>query len=269
MHGYIARPPDGKDKAIYVKLIISLFPVKILPESDPMGRAIVDYFEHGVERFPLIVRSTLFDDDVMPVSNLFRTEAQMPEIEQRALALSRGSVLDVGAGAGCHTLALQQRGLFVTAIDISRLSVETMRRRGVVDARCADFFTDDLGQCYETILLLMNGLGIAGDLAHLSQLLLRAKSLLAPGGAILADSSDLRYVFEDEDGTFDYNPQTDSYYGEVDFSMHYDGTDGSSFNWLYVDFDTLNRVAADCGLQAELVVQGPHYDYLVRLKAED
>ena len=100
--------------------------MKINPEFDPMGRAIVDYFEQRCEKSPLVVSSSLFEDDVMPVANLFRTESQMPVLERRALSLCSGRVLDVGAGAGCHSLALQQRGLEVTAVDISELSVETM-----------------------------------------------------------------------------------------------------------------------------------------------
>lgn len=243
--------------------------MKIYPESDPMGCAIVDYFEQRCEKSPLVVRSSLFEDDVMPVANLFRTESQMPELERRALSLCSGRVLDVGAGAGCHSLALQQRGLRVTAIDISELSVETMRRRGVEDVRCADFFADELTEHFHTVLLLMNGLGIAGELSRLPDLLLRAKSLLEPGGCILADSSDLRYVFEDEDGYFEYDSESDPYYGEVDFSMHYKGIDGRPFNWLYVDFATLSEVAARCGLKAECVQEGTHYDYLARLKSVD
>ena len=253
----------------FLRLFNTNCPVKINPEFDPMGRAIVDYFEQRCEKSPLVVSSSLFEDDVMPVANLFRTESQMPVLERRALSLCSGRVLDVGAGAGCHSLALQQRGLEVTAVDISELSVETMRRRGVADARCADFFTDDLSGKYHTVLLLMNGLGIAGNLERLPDLLLRAKSLLEPGGCVLADSSDLRYVYEDEDGNFDYDAETDSYYGEVDFTMHYAGIDGKPFDWLYVDFHTLSQVAARCGLKAECVQEGTHYDYLARLKAAE
>ena len=108
-----------------------------------MGLAIQDFAKLGRAQ-RLRVLSSMFDEDEIPVHNLFRTEAEMPLVERTALALSQGRVLDVGAGAGCHTLALQRRGLDdVTAIDISALSVETMRERGVRQALCADFFTDD------------------------------------------------------------------------------------------------------------------------------
>lgn len=136
----------------------------LTPDHDPMGQAIADYAAHGQARRPLMVTSYMFDDDEMPVATLFRTEASMPRIELEALRRCRGHVLDVGAGAGCHTLALEARGLQVTSIDISPLSTQVRTERGAHDARCADFFADDFGRRFDTVLLLMNGLGMAGTL---------------------------------------------------------------------------------------------------------
>ena len=173
------------------------------PTLDPMGQAIWDYASTG-HAGTLRVLSSMFDDDEIPVATLFRTELQMPALERMALNLCRGHVLDVGAGAGCHSLALQDRGLEVCSIDISPLSTRARTLRGVRDARCTDFFGQELdGMRFDTIVLLMNGLGIAGTLDRLPSLLNRCKALLTPGGRVLADSSDLRYVFEDEDGNFD------------------------------------------------------------------
>lgn len=230
-----------------------------------MGQAIQDFARLGRSQ-KLRVLSSMFEEDEMPVHNLFRTEAEMPLLERTALALSQGRVLDVGAGAGCHTLALQRRGLDdVTAIDISALSVEAMRERGVRQALCADFFTDDFGGGFDTLLLLMNGLGIAGTLDRLTALLTRCRELLADGGCVLADSTDLCYLFEDEAGHVEL-PEEETYYGEVDYRMVYGRHLGPVFHWLYVDFDTLCHHAAEAGMQAELVVKGTHYDYLARIR---
>ena len=210
----------------------------------------------------------MFDDDEMPVPTLFRSEQEMNALERHALSLCHGRVRDVGAGAGCHSLALQARGLEVTAKDISPLSVETLRRRGVHSALCADFFADAVGEGFDTLLLLMNGIGLVGRVERLPQFFERAKALLAKGGQILFDSSDLRYVFEDEDGAFEPEPD-EPYYGEVDFCMQYGKVKGAPFDWLYIDFDTLKAQAAAAGLRAELLVEGEHYDYLARLQAAD
>lgn len=234
----------------------------IPPTSDPMGQAILDYVTKGQALHKLVVKSSMFDDDEMPVGTLFRTEQEMPALERTALNLCQGSTLDVGAGAGCHTLALESRGLDVTSIDISSLSTQARQMRGAKRALCADFFTDDFGHDFQTILMLMNGIGIAGRLSGLPALLMRCKSVLAEGGTIIADSSDLRYLFEDDEDIL----SSDGYYGEVDFQMVYGPCKGKAFDWLYVDFDTLRKTAEQCGMKATLVKKGNHFDYLAIIK---
>ena len=232
---------------------------------DPMGQAIRDYFEHG-KALKLWVCSEMFEDDEMPVPHLFRTAMQMNAMERRALSLCRGRVLDVGAGAGCHALILQEkRDISVSAIDVSPLSVETMRRRGVLDCQLVDFFDESFVGCFDVVLMLMNGIGIVGRIAELPRFFKRLDSLLAPGGFLLTDSTDLRYVFEDEEGNFDVN-EFEHYYGEVDYTMHYGKVHGESFPWLYVDFDTLCAVAEEAGFCVTMVQQGEHYDYLAKIE---
>ena len=228
-----------------------------------MGQAIRDYFETG-HAGRLRVFSPQFDEDELPVAALFRTEERMPKLERTALDLCRGRVLDVGAGAGCHSLALQQRGVDVTAIDISPLSVEVMRRRGVKLAVAADLFDETFAGCYDTVLMLMNGSGIIGRLERMPLFFRRMKQLLAEGGQVLMDSSDLRYVFENEDGSWDIDLNA-GYYGELEYQMQYQKVKGESFDWLYVDFDTLAFHAQANGFRAELMEEGGHYDYLARL----
>lgn len=229
-----------------------------------MGMAIRDYFQTGRAK-TLRVLSTMFDDDEMPVDHLFRTEATMNLLERTALQLCRGRVLDVGAGSGCHSLPLQARGLDVTAIDVSPLSVVTMRERGVQQAQLADFFTDDFGAGFDTILMLMNGIGICGAVTELPEFFRRADALLAPGGCILTDSCDLSYIYEDEDGKPDFTG-VEGYYGEVDYQMQYGATKGPAFNWLYVDFATLATEAARCGVRATLLREDEGHCFLARLE---
>lgn len=230
---------------------------------DPMGRAIADYYKNGVAG-RLRVFSSMFDEDEIPVAHLFREEDGMGELELKALECSKGRVLDVGAGAGCHALALQDRGLAVTAIDVSPSSVEVMQKSGVEDARLVNLYDTNLSETFDTILMLMNGSGIIGKIANMSQFFARIDSLLAPGGQVLMDSSDLIFLFEDEDGGVDINLAGD-YYGEVDFAMQYKNIKGDTFDWLYVDFETLAFHASENGFEAELVMQGEHYDYLARI----
>ncbi|WP_262301283.1 class I SAM-dependent methyltransferase [Segatella hominis] len=231
-------------------------------DKDPMGAAILDYQTKG-KAGKLSILSSMFDEDEMPVKHLFRNLEEMPMLEQKALSLAKGKVLDVGAGAGCHALALQAQSIAVKAIDISPLSCEAMELRGVMDAECINLFDEHLETGFDTILLLMNGTGIAGKIENLPALFNRLKALLNKDGQILIDSSDIKYIYENEDGSFDINLNT-AYYGEVDYQMVYKDVKGDSFDWLYVDFPLLKSIAESCGLHGELIAEGEHYDYLAR-----
>ena len=246
-------------------------------KNDPMGRAIADYHKHG-KAGRLRVLSPVFEDDEMPLTTLFRTYNDMPEIERRAIDLAAGRTLDVGAAAGCHTLELQQRGIDVTAIDISPLSVQTMKQRGVKNAIVQDFFTMRDVQ-FDTILMLMNGIGIVGTLKRMPEFFRVLDQILAPGGQVLCDSSEISFVFEDDMPHSDYYgeqhndapdalPHSD-YYGEQRFTMHYKDTRGEPFTWLYIDPVTLKQQTARHGYTAEIVATGSHYDYLARITKQE
>ena len=234
------------------------------PNKDPMGSAIADYFAKG-KSAKLRVLSSQFEEDEIPTEQLFRTYDEMPELEQEALQLAKGKILDCGAGSGCHALALQEMGKDVEAIDISPLSVEVMKKRGVKEAYCVNLFDENYLQKFDTILMLMNGSGIIGKLENMGAFFTKMKQLLNPGGCIYMDSSDLRYLFEDEDGSFLID-LAGGYYGEIDFRMQYKQIKGEPFDWLYVDFQTLSYYANENGFKAEMVKEGEHYDYLACLK---
>lgn len=235
----------------------------ISPSHDPMGSAINDYYKNG-RAAHLRVLSSMFEEDEMPIAHLFRSEQEMPQLEKRALTLVRGRVLDVGAGAGCHALALQEHGFEVKAIDISPLSCDVMKARGIEDVECVNLFDTQLQSKFDTILLLMNGTGIAGKLSRLPLLLNRLKELMAEGAQILIDSSDLKYIYENEDGSMDID-LGGNYYGEVDYQMVYKNVKGDSFDWLYVDPTLLTASCKQCGLKCEIIEEGQHYDYLARI----
>ncbi len=230
--------------------------------ADPMGAAIYDYHKNG-KAGVLRVFSSQFEEDEIPVADLFREYEDMPELEKTALDMAEGAILDVGAGSGCHSLALRRLGKEAVAIDISPLSVEVMRERGV-DARQVNLYDESFDERFDTILMLMNGTGIIGNLENMPAFFDRIRKLLKPGGCLLIDSSDLRYLFEEEDGSLMID-LADDYYGLLDYQMQYRDVLGEPFDWLYVDFDTLAFYAEENGFEAELVAEGEHYDYLARL----
>jgi len=216
------------------------------PTGDPIGQAILDYAKTK-KPFDIIVSSDLCDDDIIPIEVLFRSEKDMPELELEALSLCKGKVLDIGAGAGVHSLVLQDYGLEVSPIDLSAGAVTYMKTLGL-NAKQLDFYSLNTKQKYNTILSLMNGFGLAQRLSKLPAFLKHAYELLEPGGCLIADSTDVKYLYEDEDGAvwLDLNAE---YYGNFKFQMHYKKISGPTFEWLYVDYDTLHQQATEIGFK--------------------
>lgn len=231
--------------------------------KDLFGKALLD-FQTNNSPEDLVTETSISEADEMSVAYLFRTYDEMPAIEQKALQLAKGRVLDVGCGAGSHSLSLQnERNLEVTAIDISENAIEACQLRGLKNARVQDILSLE-NEKFDTILLLMNGTGIFGKLSNLPKFLQKLKSLLHQNGQILIDSSDILYMFDiDEDGAV-WIP-SENYYGEVVFNISYKGEKEDAFNWLYLDYNTLQNAAHDNGLQCELAFEGEHYDYLAKL----
>ncbi len=229
--------------------------------NDIFGKALLDY-QNGNSKEDIITSTSISDEDILPVSYLFRSYKEMPKIEQKALELSKGLVLDVGCGAGSHSLYLQEKGLTVNSIDISEGAIEVCKQRGLTNAYVKDIL--DESNTYDTILLLMNGSGIFQEVSQVSKYLSHLKSLLKPNGQILIDSSDIKYMYEDEDGGFWIDTNA-NYYGELDYFISYKGEQEQPMKWLYLDFNTLYTACTALGLQCELIMEGEHFDYLARI----
>lgn len=223
---------------------------------DPHGAALLDYFS-GNTSATLICRQDGERDDV-PAAFWFRQD--FDPLEVAGLEECRGHVLDVGAGTGVHALALQRRGLRVTAIDVVPACVEIMRARGVHDAVTADIF-DLAGGRFDTVLCLCNGLDKVGRLSNLVPFLERLRTLVAPGGLLVADSFDLRVGASPERlAALERNTKRGRYFGELELELEYQGKTGAPFSVLHVDYETFARAAEQTGWSAErLRSKGGHY----------
>ena len=230
--------------------------------NDPFGQAVFDFHFLGFAD-DLIINTNYTENESIPVSYFFREWSKMPEAEQKALELCHGKILDIGAAAGCHSIFLQNKGLEVTALEKSLLAISCLEQRGISNVIHADIY-DYEAASYDTLLMLMNGAGIGGTVSGLKSLLQHLQSLLNTNGRILIDSSDIRYIFEEDDGSFRMDLNADHYYGEMKYEVNYKNH-FCSFDWLFIDSDLLEVVANSAGLHCEIVAKGNHYDYLASL----
>ncbi len=225
--------------------------------KDLTGRAIYDYY---TQRSPakLWIYNRYGPKEEMPVSIYFRSVQEMPALELTALQHCEGKILDIGAGAGSHSLILQQRGYDVTALDISPLSVQVAQCRGVKQTVVADIFEYYTAR-YQTLLLLMNGIGLVGTIEELNNFLTHVKSLLLPGGQILLDSSDVAYLYQGK------AKPLQKYYGEIEYQYRYKSQKTDWFSWLYIDCHTLTQTAAAHGWNTEMLYDDGYDQYLAKL----
>jgi len=228
--------------------------------KDIFGKAILDY-QKGNYTEDIITSTSISDDDVLPIPYLFRGFTEMPKIEQKALQLAKGKILDVGCGAGSHSLYLQEKSFDAKSIDISKGAIEACKLRGLKNAHVCDVLNET--ETFDTILMLMNGSGFFKSLEHTPQVLNHLKSLLNTKGQILIDSSDIKYMYEDDDGGYWIDTNND-YYGELEYHITYKG-ETESFTWMYLDFNNLKTACAIVGLRCELILEGDHYDFLAKI----
>ena len=230
--------------------------------SDPFEVAFNDYLG-GKNDASILVHCNKGDDELIPISYFFRSFSQMPQIEQLALKICEGKVLDIGAGSGSHSLILKERGIDVTSLDIKPGFVKIMQERGLNNTIQSDILNYKYGG-YDTLLMLMNGIGFTKNFKGLSAFLKQAKGLLNKGGQLIFDSSDLLYIYQNDDRSYLIN-LNDNYYGEVEYVVEYNGLKGAPFEWLYIDFGNLSFIAEESGFKCELLMEDDHYNYLARL----
>ncbi|MGL1886561.1 MAG: class I SAM-dependent methyltransferase [Reichenbachiella sp.] len=224
--------------------------------KDVHGHAILDFYK-GVFKAPLLLHNSYGAPEEMPVEVFFRDPDELSELENTAITNCRGTVLDLGAGAGAHALLLQSFECDITALDNSPGCIETMTLSGMNNVVEQDYKKHK--SKYDTILLLMNGLGIAGTLNGVEELINQCKKLLNEGGQILVDSSDISYLYNDG------LEKPDSYFGNIKYQYEYKGSKGEWFDWVYVDQDSLSEITKRMGLDLEILFEDENDQYLAKI----
>lgn len=230
-------------------------------KNDPFGAAIKDFFL-GNEEGKIHVYSDVAGNEFIKVKYLFRTINQMPILERMALDACKGKVLDIGAGAGCHSIILQNRKFDITALEKSKDAVKVMKKMGIRKIINSDIFELN-GEKYDTLLLLMNGIGVTATLPGFDKFLEHAKSLLNEKGQIIFDSCDIKNIYTDSQNE-ELFPKK-QYYGEVRYKIKYKNIESDEFSWLFIDYNTVKKHASDAGFFSSLLGKDDDNGYLARL----
>ncbi len=221
---------------------------------DIYGDFLKDYYFNTLKT-EILLHNSYDTAEILPLEDFFRSIDNMPDLEIFALSLCKGAILDIGAGTGAHSLVLQQQGYNITALEISKGACEVMALKGIKKIVNQNIFTYN-NQKYDTLFLMMNGIGFCGYVDDLKVFLIHAKELLNAGGKIIFDSSDVAYLYQNEP------PEMDSYYGEIDYQYEYNNQKGEWFSWLYIDKVLMQQLATEAGLQLQIVYEDENQQYL-------
>jgi SAM-dependent methyltransferase len=251
-----------------MKRLGRLLPQRV-PPAEPLARALLDHHRDGRPRRVAALRADGVEFEI-ETGEYFTLEGELAELDRIALEHARGRVLDVGAGAGRHALALQAKGCEVVAIDVSPTCALLCRERGVVDVRELDVMTlagdarpDDALGCFDTIFFGMQTIGVAGGIVPLGRLLAGLRGRLRPGGAVIADSSALREAWDGDES------DRSASRGEIVLETRYRRMRGDPFPWLYIAEEDLADVARAAGFGLETLGRVASGEYLVRMRVAD
>ena len=225
-------------------------------KDDILGIAASHYFATGKNK-KLRVNNSYGIPEYYPINIFFRDYEDMPDIERYALSMCYGDVLDIGSGAGSHALCLQNMSASVTTIDFSLRFINIQLKRGVGQIIFDNILNLHYGK-YDTLLLMMNGIGLAQNINGLLQLLEHFKSIINYGGQIILDSTDVYYLWEE----IESRP---SYYGEVEFQFEYEKMKGEWFKWLYIDRIKLTEIGMEVGWRTEIIYEEDNGRFLARM----
>jgi SAM-dependent methyltransferase len=235
------------------------------PQFFPYEKALMDFFYGETENSIAFIREDGFTTEV-PVKFFFRDKASFSPIEINALSMCKGRILDVGAGAGTHSLYLQKNSHDVYAMEMLPTLCDLLKMRGVRQVVESDVY-QYTSNAFDTIIMLGHGLGMAQDLAGLNRLMKKLKVILKGTGSILCDSLDVGIT--DVPENLDYQKRIEEqgrYRGEVQFKFRYGDVEGPYLKWLHVDYSTLEAYALKNNMICDLILEGHGGDYLARLK---
>ncbi len=213
------------------------------------GQALLDYINGDEEAYYILRRDDGIAYHPICVKQFFYPEG-LPALDRIAVQRCAGKVLDLGAGAGSHSLAIQDRGLDVISVDISAKAVEVMSRRGCKNAKVGDIF-DSYSEPFDTVFVILN-IGIVQNLDGLARFLKHLDALMSDNGRLITDSIDPRNP-EDES----YRKYTQAkvakgcYLGERTLRIEYKNRISDWFEWAHIDPETLRQYVHKAGYSME------------------
>ncbi len=223
--------------------------------DDLFGEILKDCNNNGEAEF--IYRRDDGYSDRLKASTFFTTRGALPAHHRCLLNHAVGPVLDIAAGAGRHSLPLQESGMQVTAIDSSAGAVEVMKKRGVADVRLMGVKELDFApKSFNTILLMGNTLSLAASTIGLNEFLSYFQKIVMDDGQVLMEIRDYTATRNPLHLQYhEHNRQAGRYPGVITIREEYNGMCAPWTDLLFISLPDLRVACAKTNWRIKRCVQ--------------
>lgn len=232
--------------------------------QDAYGKQLLAQYNQKTATAEIIERDDNYIDFGSDDGLYFTEYKQWSDSERQLIDKARGKILDIGCGAGRHSLYLQKRGFDVTGIDNSPGAIKVCKLRGLKKAFVRpigeiDKFKTDL---FDTILMLGNNFGLLGDAENAKKLLKKMSQITKPDAQIIAGTRN-PYITDDADH-LEYhklNKKRGRMAGQIRMRIRYRKTVGEWFDYLFVSPEEMRDILSDTDWQIKEFIGSERADY--------
>jgi len=225
--------------------------------QDAYGRLIMDHWR-GIKCTEIVERDDGYMDASGGPADYFQTFDEMSDDTRKALSFVCGRTLDIGCGAGRHSLYLQSIGHQVVGIDISPLAVEVCRERGLNNVRVMSVvqIRPELGR-FDSIIMFGNNLSLLGSPRRGPWLLKRLRRIVTDDGVIVGQTRD-PYQTDSPDHLVyqELNRRRGRMSGHVRIRIRYRIYKTPWFDYLFMSPDELAGLAEGTGWAVRETIPG-------------
>lgn len=239
---------------------------------DGYGEQLWSYFKTGEPKSEIVERDDGFLSHGRFGGELYFSEyRKWDQIDKAAMKHVKGRVLDIGCGAGRHSLYLQGKGFNVTGIDNSPLAIKVCRARGLKKARLMPIKEIDQFKpnSFDTVIMMGNNFGLFGSFKLAKSLLKKLHRITSPAALIIASTRD-PYTTKDP-GHLVYherNRKRGRMPGQLRLRIRFKGYIGNWFDYLLVSKDELTEILNGTGWTIRSFIDGNDGQYVMLLGKE-
>lgn len=239
-----------------------------MANTDIFGMMFMDYLRTGQDvRYGIRRDDGYFEWD--NVRGYFSEYDEFGSLIQEAIREVGSKVLDVGCGAGKHSLYLQKIGVDVVGLDISPMAIQVCKERGV--GKCVVASASDMpfknSPCFDTIIMMGNNFGICGTMCETKRMLENFRKIVSDDGTILAHAVD---------PTLTSNPVHLAYHernrklglpiGQIKLKLEYEDSVSQWLHLLLVTPEEMRKLAEETGWRFERAITGQDASFVGVLK---